>query len=139
MSHLHPVVVKTIDHITIVAKDLDKSVEFYVGLLGMRPVYRPDFGFPGRWFQAGETQIHLNQENAEAGSAGLPYSGGSEISRTFHYAFAVDDCDAAAAHLRQQDIQIVEGPRSRPDGARQLYLRDPDNHVVELFSGPDQK
>ena len=139
MSHLHPIVVKIIDHITIVAKDLDKSVEFYVGLLGMRPVYRPDFGFPGRWFQAGETQIHLNQENAEAGSAGLPSSGGSEISRTFHYAFAVDDCDAAAAHLRQQDIQIVEGPRSRPDGARQLYLRDPDNHVVELFSGPDQK
>jgi len=139
MSHLHPVVVKTIDHVTIVAKDLDKSVEFYVGLLGMRPVRRPDFEFPGRWFQAGQTQIHLNQESAAAGLAGLPPSGGSDISRAFHYAFAVDDCDVAAAHLRQQGIQIVVGPRTRPDGVRQLYLRDPDNHLVELFSGPDQK
>ena len=139
MSHLHPVVVKTIDHITIVAKDLDKSVEFYVGLLGMRSVRRPDFGFPGRWFQAGQTQIHLNQGSAAAGSAGLPPSGGSEISRAFHYAFAVDNCDATAAYLRQQGIEIVAGPRTRPDGARQLYLRDPDNHIVELFSGPDQE
>ena len=80
MSHLRSIVVKTIDHITIVAKDLDKSVEFYVDLLGMQSVYRPDFGFPGRWFQAGQTQIHLNQESAAAGSAGLPPSGGSEIS-----------------------------------------------------------
>ena len=139
MSNSRPLIVKMIDHITIVAKDMDKSVEFYVGVLGMRQVRRPDFGFPGRWFQAGQTQIHLNQESAEAGSAGVPLSGGSEISRAFHYAFSVDDCDTVAAHLQQQGIKIVGGPRTRPDGARQLYLRDPDNHLVELFSVPHQK
>jgi len=139
MSHFQPLGVKGIDHITIVAQDLDKSVEFYVGLLGMKHIGRPDFGFPGHWFQAGSTQIHLNQQGVEAGLAGMPISTATEIARAFHYAFVVDDCDATAKQLRQQGVQIVEGPRTRPDGARQLYLRDPDQHLVELFSVPQQQ
>ena len=69
----------------------------------------------------------------------MPISTATEIARAFHYAFVVDDCDATARQLRQQGVQIVEGPRTRPDGARQLYLRDPDHHLVELFSVPQQQ
>jgi catechol 2,3-dioxygenase-like lactoylglutathione lyase family enzyme len=82
---------------------------------------------------------NFGDSRAEAGSAGMPTSAATEITRAFHYAFVVDDCDAAAEQLHQQGVQIVEGPRTRPDGARQLYLRDPDQHLVELFSVPQQQ
>lgn len=136
MSHasLSSLNVKTIDHITLVVKDLDRSRKFYRDLLGMKETERPDFGFPGLWFQAGATQIHMNVDSLEAGPAGLTEFAGTSPSRGFHFAFEVDDCDAAAEHLRSLDIDIVTGPRSRPDGARQLYIYDPDRYLVEIYS-----
>ena len=46
-----------IDDRTIVVNDLDRSRAFYRDLLGMTQVERPDFGFPGYWFQAGTTGV----------------------------------------------------------------------------------
>jgi catechol 2,3-dioxygenase-like lactoylglutathione lyase family enzyme len=126
--------VKAIDHITLVVKDLARSSRFYGEVLGMQPIDRPDFAFAGRWFQAGNTQIHMNLEGAEAGRAGLPPLAAKSPSRGFHFAFEVDDCDGAASRLGQLGIPIVSGPRSRPDGARQLYIYDPDGHLVEIYS-----
>ncbi|MEZ6119209.1 MAG: VOC family protein [Pirellulaceae bacterium] len=69
--------VKVIDHITLVVQDLDRSERFYRDILGMVPTERPSFGFPGLWFQSGNTQIHMNVQGDEAGSAGLPPLDGS--------------------------------------------------------------
>jgi catechol 2,3-dioxygenase-like lactoylglutathione lyase family enzyme len=126
--------VKMIDHITLVVRDLGEATRFYRDVLGMRPVERPAFGFPGAWFQAGDTQIHMNIAGAEAGEAGIRVIGAKNAPRAFHFAFEVDDCDAAAATLHARGIPIEVDPRNRPDGARQMYLRDPDGHLVELYS-----
>lgn len=126
--------VKTIDHVTLVVKDLERSRHFYRDVLGMAETTRPAFGFPGLWFQAGNTQIHMNVESPEAGPAGLSSFAGTQPSRGFHFAFEVDDCDAAAEQLRDLKIQIVTGPRARPDGPRQLYIYDPDGYLVEIYS-----
>ena len=127
--------VKTIDHVTLVASDLEKSRNFYAGLLGMEEKPRPDFGFPGLWFQAGSTQIHLNVESDESGTAGLKYDAGS-ITRALHIAFQVDDATAAAEMLLDNGVEIIAGPRNRPDGAVQLYILDPDGHQIEITSPP---
>ncbi|MCP4193102.1 MAG: glyoxalase [Planctomycetaceae bacterium] len=126
--------VKAIDHITLVVKDLESSATFYADILGMAPSERPAFGFPGLWFQVGTTQIHMNVDSEEAGPAGMPKFAGSNPARGFHFAFEVDNCDAAAEQLGQMGIEIVTGPRSRPDGARQLYIYDPDGYLVEIYS-----
>jgi len=126
--------VRTIDHITLVVSDLDQSRRFYRDLLGMREVPRPAFGFPGLWFQAGTTQIHMNTDSPEAGPAGMPPFEGNQPSRGFHFAFIVDDAHAAARHLEQEGVIIVTGPRSRPDGSVQLYVYDPDGYLVEICS-----
>lgn len=125
--------VRRIDHVTIVVSDLEASRRFYVDLLGMAEVPRPDFGFPGLWFQAGNTQIHLNIESQEAGPPGFTYTA-TQITRALHYAFEVEDAHVAAHQLRDRGVTIVAGPRSRPDGAVQLYVHDPDGHLVEIFS-----
>ena len=126
--------VKIIDHITLVVKDLERSRRFYEDILGMDTIERPSFGFPGLWFQAGPTQIHMNVEGSEAGPAGMVAFQGEKPSRGFHFAFEVDSCDEAAKKLTDVGIEIVTGPRSRPDGPRQLYIYDPDGYLVEIYS-----
>lgn len=126
--------VRQIDHVTLVVKSLDRSRDFYVGLLGMQEVERPGFRFPGLWFQAGTTQIHLIEEHAESGPADVFVPDQCEISRTHHFAFEVDDALAATEFLQAAGVPIAAGPKQRPDGPTQVYVQDPDRYLVELFS-----
>ena len=126
--------VKTMDHVTIVIADIEATRKFYVDVLGMEQVERPSFSFPGIWFQAGATQVHATTTDEAAGRAGWGDQGAANISRGHHFAFEVDDAKAAAADLRAAGIEIVAGPKNRPDGPLQLYIKDPDGHLVELFS-----
>ncbi len=128
--------VKTIDHVTLVVKDLERSRRFYVEVLGMREVRRPAFTFAGLWFQAGTTQIHLILEFPDSGPAGNLLPAPQRSSLTQHVAFAVEDAEAAAAVLRRLDLPILSGPKPRPDGILQVFVTDPDGHVIELCSPP---
>jgi catechol 2,3-dioxygenase-like lactoylglutathione lyase family enzyme len=131
-----PIRVQHIDHVTVVVKSLERSREFYVDALGMQEIPRPGFRFPGLWFQAGPTQIHLIEEHAESGPAEVFVPEQCEISRTHHFAFEVDDAMAATARLKELGIPIAAGPKQRPDGPTQVYVQDPDQYLVELFSMP---
>jgi len=58
-------------------------------------------------------------------------------SRGNHFALRVDDFDAWERQLASRGMQYL--PRKqRPDGAWQLFLLDPDGHVVELFTSPPE-
>jgi catechol 2,3-dioxygenase-like lactoylglutathione lyase family enzyme/uncharacterized protein YunC (DUF1805 family) len=128
--------VKSIDHVTLVVKDLERSRRFYVDVLGMREVPRPAFSFAGAWFQAGATQIHLILEYAGSGPAGNLLPAAQRGSRTQHLAFLVDDASAVMSHLEKSQVPVLSGPKPRPDGYIQLFVTDPDGHVVELRSAP---
>jgi catechol 2,3-dioxygenase-like lactoylglutathione lyase family enzyme len=131
-----PIQVRTFDHVTLVVKDLEASREFYVRTLGMDEVPRPDFSFGGLWFQLGVTQIHLIEQHAQAGPAGYPDQVVRENTRNHHIAFRVDDAHAAADVVKQLGLPIVSDAKQRPDGAVQVFVQDPDGHIVELCSGP---
>src|SRR5262245_61675204 len=128
--------VKAIDHVTLVVKDLERSRRFYVDVLGMREVPRPAFSFGGSWYQAGTTQIHLILEFSGSGPAGNLLPGSRRSSRTQHVAFAVDDAEATLPRLRELLVPVVDGPKPRPDGYIQVFVTDPDGHVIELCSPP---
>jgi catechol 2,3-dioxygenase-like lactoylglutathione lyase family enzyme len=127
--------VASFDHVTIICADLEATRQFYVDFLGMKEVARPAFGFPGLWFQLGSVQIHATQESPEAGNAGWGDRGNSVISRGHHIAFAVNDMAAALEAVEAHGVQIASPLQQRPDGFKQVYLYDPDEHVVELVSG----
>ena len=40
---------KGIHHVSINVKDVPESIKFYVDVLGLEQLARPDFGFPGAW------------------------------------------------------------------------------------------
>lgn len=128
--------VKCIDHNTLVVKDLEQSRRFYVDVLGMREVPRPAFSFDGLWFQAGKTQIHLILEYSGSGPAGNLVPPHQRTARTHHLAFEVDDAAAAVPQLTAHGVAILSGPKPRPDGFIQVFVTDPDGHVIELCSPP---
>jgi glyoxylase I family protein len=122
------------DHVTIICANLEATRRFYVDLLGMTEVSRPAFAFPGLWFQLGNVQIHATQESKEAGKAGWGDRGGNVVSRGHHIAFAVDDVAKALAIVTDHGVRIASPLQQRPDGYKQVYLYDPDCHLVELVS-----
>ncbi|MSR56728.1 MAG: glyoxalase [Planctomycetaceae bacterium] len=134
MSQTKPIGVTGIDHVTLVVANLERSAAFYVDLLGMQRVARPGFNFPGLWFQAGATQIHLILQHQNSGPAGLPDAPSQAgAGRVFHFAFETADGPAAVERLKAAGIRI-RGTGLRPDGFFQTWFYDPDGHVVELFS-----
>lgn len=129
-----PIEVKSLDHVTLVVKDLNRSRSFYVDGLGMREVPRPAFSFPGSWFQAGSTLIHLIGGHPGGSPSGNPLAEEFRTTRSNHFAFLVDDVEAAYARAQELGMKIVSPPKARPDGFVQVFLNDPDGFVVELCS-----
>jgi catechol 2,3-dioxygenase-like lactoylglutathione lyase family enzyme len=120
-----------LNHVALLVGDVGRSCEFYQGVLGLAPMARPAFDFPGAWFRLGAVQeLHLI-----GGTPGSPVPG---QPRGNHFALRVEDLEAWRQHLHPLGL-IVRGPVRRPDGAMQIFVRDPDGHVVELFTGPDRK
>jgi len=132
----NPLQVRSFDHITIIVSDLEATKNFYAEVLGMSEPKRPAFDFPGAWFEINGVQIHATVASELAGLAGWGDRKVISISRGHHFAFEVDDVVAAFNEVTKLGIEVGDGPKIRPDGAHQLYIYDPDGHLVELFSIP---
>jgi lactoylglutathione lyase len=117
-----------LNHVALLVSDVKRSCDFYERVLRLQAIPRPAFDFPGAWFRLGAGQeLHLIGGSGAAPVPGAP--------RGNHFALRVADLDAWHQHLKPLDI-MVRGPVQRPDGALQIFLRDPDGHIVEVFTGP---
>ncbi len=112
-----------LNHVALKVADLEASTDFYGQVLGLRPLDRPAFSFPGAWFALGGQELHLIGGEDHVAEPGQP--------RGNHFALRVDDVEAAAERLRGENVAF-RGPNPRPDGALQVFLSDPDGHVIEL-------
>lgn len=119
-------IAKSVHHISFAVRDLDQSLEFYRGLLGLEPVERPDFGIPGAWLSAGNSQVHLIQ-TPKGAEVGAPPPSISPLAN--HQAFAVEDYEATVARLKARGVEVLE---TSPEQG-QLWIRDPDGNVIELI------
>jgi lactoylglutathione lyase len=119
--------ISELNHVALHVQDVEKSAAFYREVLRLEPIPRPAFTFPGAWFRLGERQeLHL------IGDRGQPVF---SSNRGNHFALKVDDLDAWSTYLQKAGAQFA--PRKmRPDGAWQIFLSDPDEHVIELFLPP---
>lgn len=110
-------------HVSVHAHDLDESARFYKDLFGMEEIPSPDFPFPVRWLKVGGLQLHLFRSDDPA-------------PQGHHFGLDVDDFEAVYLRAKDLDVQIREGYFSGvyelPDGAVQLYLRDPAGNMVEV-------
>ncbi|QDT14921.1 VOC family protein [Alienimonas californiensis] len=142
--------VTAFDHATLVAGDLDRTRAFYVGLLGMTEVPRPAFSFGGLWFATapgGPPALHIIESHGPgtprpdvpgpgSGPPGINEDGRSKQTRGPHLALRCDDPRAFEPLLDAAGAQFVRRAKRRPDGATQVFVCDPDGHVIELCSAP---
>jgi catechol 2,3-dioxygenase-like lactoylglutathione lyase family enzyme len=131
-----------LQHVGLVVSDLERSRRFYGGALGLEEVARPpNFTFSGAWFRFGGTEVHLLAEADTTGGAGQTDPGaGAAQGLCAHLALEVDHLDAACVRLAEHDVALEGGPMPRGDGYVQVFFRDPDGYVLELFewTGDDQ-
>jgi YD repeat-containing protein len=109
-------------HVSVHAYDLEESVRFYMDFFGMQEIPAPDFPTPVRWLRVGDLQLHLFK---------------SENPAPARHHFALDVDDFEAAYLRAAELGIAEegyysNVRELPDGAVQMYVRDPAGNLVEV-------
>ena len=117
-----------IDHIVMTVKDLDKTIEFYTNVLGMKLV---TFGGNRRALSFGEQKINLHEYGNEfEPKAQEPMPGSVDLC------FVIEDpVEEFQEYLRRKEIEIVEGPVQRTGAVgpiTSIYIRDPDGNLIEL-------
>ena len=117
--------IQELNHVALHVADVERSCEFYRGALQLEQISRPAFTFPGAWFRLGTNQeLHLIGDRTEQVISS---------NRGNHFALRVDDLDSWEMHLGKAGAEF-RPRKQRPDGAWQVFLRDPDGHVIELFT-----
>jgi catechol 2,3-dioxygenase-like lactoylglutathione lyase family enzyme len=123
-------------HVSLPAADLARSRAFYREVLGLAEIARPDFPFPGAWFRLGDRELHLiGGEPATWPADAAPHP------RRLHLAVRVASFAAALARLAAHGYREDAGAgdplrlvvqRRPPTGYPQIYLLDPDRHLIEI-------
>lgn len=129
--------VQSADHFTILAEDLDRTLDFYVGMLGFRQGPRPGFSFPGAWLYVGDRAVlHI------VAGRKMPEPRRGVLD---HMAFTATDLKETLRTLKeaQVDYELRRLPEGGPNaGVWQLFFDDPNGARVELDfaaseEGPD--
>ncbi|QDT10095.1 VOC family protein [Planctomycetes bacterium K23_9] len=116
-----------LNHVAIHVQDVAASVAFYRDGLCLSVLDRPAFDFPGAWFRLGQTQeLHLIGDREQPVHS--HHRGG-------HFALVVTELDSWEQHLDQYGAIRLER-KTRPDGALQTFVQDPDGHWIELCVPP---
>lgn len=150
---------RRLDHVGFTVPDLDAAHAFLVDVLGCEYLYslgpfRADDDWmtrhldvhpraevvENRFFRCGEQAVfevfsYTSPDQRDA----IPRN--SDIGG-HHVALYVDDLDAAIAHLRAHDVQVLDGPtasKGPAEGNRWIYFLSPWGMQFELVSYPHGK
>lgn len=122
--------VEGMNHFTVIAEDPRKTLDYYIGLLGLQPGPRPDLGFPGAWLYAGGRPIvHVYFDRP------VPAQRAGVID---HIAFTARDLKAIKARFDAQGV-AYDLRRQEGDGPWQLFSHDPNGARVELDFDPAER
>ena len=121
-------------HVAIPTADLEASRRFYRDILGLKEIERPNFTFPGVWYDLGATTLHLIQYPKGTRRTGRPVD-----SWDCHFALRMASYRGTLAALAKNgysaDLDAAD-PRKidlfTDAGFPQIFLLDPDGNVVEL-------
>jgi catechol 2,3-dioxygenase-like lactoylglutathione lyase family enzyme len=115
--------------VTIYVSDMQRAVDFYADVLGLRLLSRAD----GHWAQltAGGLQIGLHPASVSGPAPGTPGA------TTLGLVAGVPIAEAVAA-LESKDV-AVRGPVSGGGGIMLAFFTDPDGNPLYLAEAPDRR
>jgi lactoylglutathione lyase len=121
-------------HTMLRVGDLDRSIAFYTGLLGMQLLRRKDFpggrftlAFLGYGAESEQTVLELTHNwDTSRYELGTAYG---------HIAIGVDDVHAACERIKAGGGKVVREPGPMQHGSTVLaFVEDPDGYRIELLS-----
>ena len=119
--------IERIDHIVLTVRDVERSVAFYVRVLGMEAV---TFGAGRRALRFGDQKINLQTLGEETRNfAGIGSGDVCLLTRM--------GSDALCAHLAHEGVALVEGPVEKSGALGPIlsvYFNDPDGNLIEVSS-----
>ncbi|HXX47500.1 MAG TPA: lactoylglutathione lyase, partial [Myxococcota bacterium] len=120
-------------HTMLRVGDLERSLAFYTGPLGMKLLRRRDFpggrftlAFVGYGDESGNTVLELTHNwDTKSYEIGSGYG---------HVALGVPDIRATCAKLREQGVRITREPGPMQHGTTVIaFIEDPDGYKIELI------
>ncbi|KPB06473.1 VOC family protein [Bacillus sp. CHD6a] len=126
--------IKRLEHVGIMVKDIQTSLEFYTNVVGFslkgqldHPNGEIKLAFLG-FNETAETELELIQGYND----NLPVEG-----KVHHLALTVDDVEAEHDRLKRLGVTFIEQEiTTLPNGARYIFFAGPDGEWIELFETP---
>lgn len=119
---------KSIDHIVLATRDLDRCVDFYTRVLGMT---LERYGEGRLALKFGNQKFNIHPPGFDAGIKACTPTPGS-LDLCF---LAGVPLEAVIKRLKLNNVPIEEGPIVRTGACfaiRSVYVRDPDENLIEI-------
>ena len=121
-------------HTMLRVGDLDRSIEFYTDILGMRLLRRKD----NEQYKYTLAFLGYGEETEEA-VIELTYNWGTEsydLGEGFgHIAIEVDDVYKACEQIKAEGGNVTREPGPVKGGTTEIaFVRDPDGYAIELIN-----
>ena len=117
-------------HTMIRVRDLETSLKFYCGFLGLQEIRRKDLGDEA-------TLVFLTDDSQNYhieltyNKDGRDYTIGDQFG---HLAFHVDDLDSVISEVKDRGLWFRQSKTS--SSSRYIFIHDPDGYDVEILQSP---
>ena len=122
-----------LDHTMIRVKNLEKSLDFYVRILGMRILRQqeyPEGRFTNTFVGYTDEDYGTNLEITYNWDQVEDYTRGNAWG---HLAIKVPDVYSASTYLKNHGVEFTKEPSPMKGGAQILaFIKDPDGYPIEL-------
>src|SRR3954447_15779422 len=125
-----------IHHTMLPVANLDRSINFYTRLFGMKvmgrrsdPNRKVEVGHVGYGDRATQPSLELIQDVSTKAPAKVSPTGG-------HISIHVSDLQKLSAVLEKNGVEFTQPLSQRPGGNRRAWVRDLDGHELELAEHP---
>jgi len=124
-----------LDHIVLNVKDIDRSLAFYTGVLGLAPERVDEFRRGEVGFPSVRINRHTVVDLSPSKNPGVEKDGSQRNLNHFCLVVEDEDLPALVDYLKDRQVEVHQGPVSRW-GARgratSIYFRDPDGNEIEV-------
>ncbi|XP_062149520.1 glyoxylase I 4-like [Alnus glutinosa] len=126
----NPLRLKSLNHISLLCRSLEKSLDFYQSVLGFFPIRRPcSFGFDGAWLFNYGVGIHLIKSEDPDNMPKISHINPKDN----HISFQCESMATVEKKLTEMKIEYVKS-RVEECGiyVDQLFFHDPDGTMIEI-------